>query len=153
MLRLLTSENYTASRHLIKSGDLLAWSRTGFISRLVRAWTGSTYSHVGVAWVVAGRVFVLEALDGKGVVIRPLSNLLPVYHVDVGVIWTQERENFALKHVGESYSFLDAIRAGFGLQPKHKGWQCVEYASAVIGYEVDNHDPETLVNIALKKAP
>ena len=68
---------YQDARVDIQSGDLLAWSGRSAIGRFIRSWTGGTASHVGVAWVVAGRVLVLEAREGRGVTVRPLSRALP----------------------------------------------------------------------------
>jgi len=58
---------YSEVRDTIKSGDLLAWSHRGWRTwydikiQAVRFFTQSEFSHVGVAWAVGGRVFVLEA--------------------------------------------------------------------------------------------
>ncbi|PHX98297.1 MAG: hypothetical protein CK529_13670 [Rhodospirillaceae bacterium] len=59
---------YNAARPSVRSGDLIAQSGGSWLDwhgikiNLVRMFTRSTYSHVGVAWVVGGRVFMLEAV-------------------------------------------------------------------------------------------
>ena len=116
---------------------------------MIRGWTGQTYSHVGIAWVVGERVFVIEAMDGIGVRIMPLSDRLPFYCVDTNTDWTNERETLALSKVGEQYSYLDAIRAGLGIKTTAKGWQCAEYAAMVLGIEVDDATPGAVVEAVM----
>ncbi len=57
---------YADVRHKISSGDLLAWSGKGLYGRIIRHWTGETFSHVGIAWVVSGRLFAIEAHIRQG---------------------------------------------------------------------------------------
>ena len=109
---------YDDVRNQIRSGDLLAWSHRGWNSlydikiQLVRMFTQSEYSHVGTAWVVGGRVFVIEAVKPK-VRIYPLSKLGSFYHIPMGAQWKLETEELAIKHVGEKYSEFDALVAFF----------------------------------------
>lgn len=130
---LLSSDTYPQARAGIRSGDLLAWRGTGLIGRLVRHWTGESWSHVGIAWVISGRVLVLEARDGRGVVAVPLSERLDCYHLPTGAVWDEAMQARALDHLGGRYSVTDAIRAGLGLRPRESGWQCAEYAAHVLG--------------------
>lgn len=130
--------NYAAAREHIRSGDLLAWSheRWGswydFKVQLVRMFTRSVYCHVGIAWEISGRVFVLEAVSA-GVRIFPLSRLLPFYWVPLRAAWEPEVEAWALRQVGEPYSQWQAVLAGFALlKPGADSiWQCAEYAAEV----------------------
>ncbi len=130
---------YTAARQKIRSGDLLAWSHRGWGSwydlqvQAVRVFTRSEYCHVGIAWVVGGRVFVLEAVSA-GVRIFPLSRLLPFYWLPLGAAWSETIEEIALSHVGERYSRWQAVLAGLGLLApgEDRAWQCAEYAGMVL---------------------
>lgn len=130
---------YVVARPRIYSGDLLAWSHHGWRSwydikiQLVRIFTRSEYCHVGIAWVVGGRVFVLEAVQ-SGVRIFPLSRLLPFYWLSLRVKWELEVEAWALRQIGEPYSTWQAILAGFGLLRAGEDaiWQCAEYAQEVL---------------------
>ena len=109
---------YTDVRSTIKSGDLLAWSHRGWRTwhdikiQIERMATQSEYSHVGLAWVVGGRVFVIEAVQPK-VRIYPLSKLGSFYLTPLGAPWLPTTEEAALDHVGVEYSQLDAIHAFF----------------------------------------
>ena len=131
---------YLDHRDKIESGDLLAWSHRGIKSFydfkiwLIRLFTQSEYTHVGVAWVVGGRVFVIEAVTPY-VRIVPLSSLLPAYVVNVNAMWNDSAEEFALSLVGKAeYSQLEAIKAYFGLNKNPSMWQCVEFYKAVLAF-------------------
>lgn len=126
---------YAEARPRIRSGDLLAWSHRGWGSlydlqvQAVRIFTRSEYCHVGIAWAVGGRAFVLEAVSA-GVHIFPLSRLMPCYWLPLGAEWTREAEEFALSHVGERYSKWQAVLAGLHLLAPgaDRIWQCAEFA-------------------------
>lgn len=129
---------YAAARSGIRSGDLLAWShdRWGslydFKVQMVRVFTRSEYCHVGIAWSVSGRLFVLEAVS-SGVRIFPLSRLLPFYWLPLKAAWESEVEAWALRQVGEPYSQWQAMLAGLNLLKPGEDtiWQCAEYAAEV----------------------
>lgn len=124
---------YGEARAHLKSGDLLAWSHERWGSwydlkiQLVRMATRSEYCHVGVAWVVGGRVFTIEAVSA-GVRIFPLSRLLPFYWLALPNEWTDEAETWALSQVGLPYSQWQAVLAGLGLlRPGADArWECAE---------------------------
>lgn len=109
---------YIDARETIRSGDLLAWSHRGWGSwhdfkiQMVRMFTQSEYSHVGIAWVVAGRVWVIEAVE-PCVRAYPLSKLGDFYLTPLPLDWTPAVEEGALAHIGAEYRQLDAIRAFF----------------------------------------
>lgn len=122
---------YLEVRGSIKSGDLVAWSHRpwktfyDFQIQMVRLATQSEYCHVGTAWVVGGRVFIIEAVTPK-VRIFPLSKLLPCYLIKVEKEMTPEAEEFALLQVGMDYSKLQAIQSFFGKPNFDELWQCAE---------------------------
>lgn len=129
---------YATARPRIRSGDaiLLSHSKWGSWYDLqvmaVRLGQMSEYTHAGVAWVVAGRVFILHAI-GAGVSITPLSHELPFYWIPIDR-WTAEAEEWALARVGEPYSKWQAIQAFFGrLKAGADGaWQCAEFAAMAL---------------------
>ena len=124
---------YADARPSIKSGDLLAWSHRApwyrswydFKIAMVRMFTQSEYSHVGTAWCVGERVFVIEAVTPL-VRIFPLSKLLPFYHFPTNAKWTDETLEYALSKVGEPYSQLQAIESFFHLPKDDSLWECAE---------------------------
>lgn len=127
---------YSKVRDSIKSGDILAWSHRSWSSfydlqiQAVRFATQSEYCHVGTAWVVAGRVFVIEAVTPK-VRIYPLSKLLPFYLIKLDGNWTNEAEEFGLAQVGMEYSKLQAIESFFRVPKADNLWQCAELTAAI----------------------
>ncbi len=131
--------DYKEARVNIKSGDLLAWTHKKWNSwydlqiQAVRMFTRSEYCHVGIAWCVGGRVFILESV-GTGVRIFPLSRELPFYWLPARWAWNDTAEEFALAEVGKPYSKIRAILASFGKITKGEGkqWECAEFAWSVI---------------------
>lgn len=132
---------YSTVRPAIKSGDVLAWSHRklrswyDFKIMLVRLFTMSEYSHVGLAVVMGGRVWVLEAVTPR-IRLVPLSNLLPCYVVS-GNKMTKEEINSALDWVGRGdveYSQIEAIKGYLGKNDRADGAvQCAELVNIILG--------------------
>lgn len=129
--------HYQEVRTHIQSGDLLAWSHRPCKSfydlkiQIVRVFEKSEYSHVGIAWVVAGRVFVLEAVSPR-IRIYPLSMAGDFFWLPMAAPWKPETEQFALGQIGAAYSQWQAILAFFGLVRRDARWYCDEYARAIL---------------------
>lgn len=130
---------YVEVREQIKTGDMLAWSAGSWKNwhdvqvNLVRVFTRSEFSHVGLALVGAGRVFVLEAV-GSGVRIFPLSRELPFWWVPRPREIGAGAVDFAFERVGEAYSKWQAIKAFLGslTAGEDDRWECAEYVLAVL---------------------
>lgn len=133
---------YSDARPLIRSGDLLAWSHRApwyrswhdFKIAMVRMFTMSEYSHVGTAWVVGGRVFVIEAVMPL-VRIYPLSKLGEFYWMQLEAEWSEATLEYALSKVGEPYSQLQAMQAFFHLPSADALWECAELARAIAAHD------------------
>lgn len=127
---------YTQARPMIRSGDILAWSHRGIRSWhdlkiwFVRMFTRSEYSHVGTAWCVGDRVFVIEAVMPL-VRIYPLSKLGDFYWLQMGAYWRRATETLALSHVGDKYSQLQAIEAPFITPMDDERWECAELVARI----------------------
>jgi hypothetical protein len=127
---------YADVRSKLKSGDLLAWSHRPWDTfydvkiQAVRMITRSEYSHVGICWISAGRVWVIEAVQPR-VRIYPLSKLGEFYYTTLDVAWTQDVEDAALEHIGVEYRQLDAIRAYFDMLESGKVSECAALALVV----------------------
>jgi len=127
---------YTRARPMIRSGDILAWSHRGIHSWhdlkvwCVRLFQRSEYSHVGTAWVVGSRVFVIEAVMPK-VRIYPLSKLGDFYWLQMGAYWRKATETLALSYVGDDYSQIQAIQSPFITPPADEEWQCAELVATI----------------------
>lgn len=151
---------YIEARPSIKSGDLLAFSGGDWKSihgikvNIVRMFTKSKYSHVGLAWVVGGRVFCLEAVKPK-VRIHPLSKLGNFDLLALGANWKPETEEFALASVGVNYSELEAIKAFFLPLEQGNVKQCAAYVREVLikdGIKLGFFSrPDTVVEAALDR--
>lgn len=128
--------NYEDIRPRIKSGDLIALSHDAWCSlydiqvQAVRLFTQSEYSHVCVAWVFGGRVFVIESVEPK-VRIMPLSNMLDIgfYWIPTDVPMTDRELEFSMSKVGlGSYSKIQAIAAQLDMLEigADNEWECAE---------------------------
>lgn len=120
---------YRDARQQIKTGDLLAWRGRGSISWLIRHITGGVHTHVGIAWWLHGRLFILEAKEGVGVQIRAASAALSFDWLQLDLAWSFEVEEFALSKLGKPYSYVDALQAGLGFPLNQDGYICSEYAA------------------------
>lgn len=132
---------YANYRDKIKSGDVLAWTHRAswfsswydFKVNFVRLVTMSEYSHVGIAWVFQGRVFVIESVT-PFVRIVPLSNLLPAYVLTGKGELTEEQLNKAIELVGVGkYSIPEAMIAFLDKNDIHNDkWECAEFVKYVL---------------------
>lgn len=151
---------YTNYRDTIRSGDLLIWSKgtNSFVGNIllfiIRLFTMSEYTHVGIAWKIGNRLFVIEA-NMPSVRIIPLSSFSKFYHIPMGIEWTNDIESYLLDKIGEPYSIKGAITGYFGSINNTDGnWQCAElanmfYKSIGIDYG-DAYTPSKLVKAILE---
>ena len=152
--------NYAAARDSIKSGDLVAQSHgdwttwRGIKVNLVRIFTRSTYSHVGIAWVVGGRVLILEAVKPE-LRIYPMSRIGDFYLLPLQAKWSDFAEATALKNIGVDYSEIVAMQAFFGPLQNGEVRQCAAYALAVLhadGIDLGNRaTPDAVVLAAMQR--
>lgn len=151
-------KNYSEIRQEIKSGDMLAWTNRswgslhGILMQLIRFFTRSEYVHVGTAWVVGDRVFVIEAVIPK-VRIFPLSALIPFYLIPLPAQWKDETEEFALSRVGEKYSVIQAVLSVIFKPRLDTYWECAELVREImIKEDIDLgnvYTPSEVINKAL----
>lgn len=154
---------YSKARETIKTGDLLAWSHGSLKSwhdfqiMLVRMFTRSEFSHVGLAWVANGRVFIIEAV-GTGVRIFPLSRDVPFYLCRKPTYLDQRSVDFLFERIGAPYSKLQAVLAGLGMLRKGADdvWQCAELVLRALSLDVDslgdvNATPTAVVKQAMRQ--
>ena len=148
---------YQDIRDTIRSGDLVAFSHGSWKSwndikvNFVRMFTRSTYSHVGIAWVVAGRVLVLEAVKPK-TRIFPLSLEGDFYLLPTGAKWGRTTEEFALDHIGVDYSEITAMEAFFHPLEFGNVKECAAFVREVMlrdGIDLGNRStPDAVVKAA-----
>lgn len=155
--------NYTDARPMIKTGDLLAFTHTemrswyDFQVQMVRMATKSEFSHVGIAYVIYDRIFVLEAV-GTGVRMFPLSRALPFYIVSNPKPLTDTALEWAFARIGDKYEnkLKMVIAQLFRIDLKHnKRLQCSEYVNGILAMnnqQITNIDtPTAIVKAAMEK--
>lgn len=124
---------YIDIKSKIKTGDIIAFSTSkfkglySFFGFIVRLFTMSEYNHVGIAWVINGRCFLIEAQVPE-VKITPLSKLGSFYHISLDKKVSQSDIDYLVDKVGEKYSILEAIKSYLKLNnPNDDQWICVEF--------------------------
>lgn len=152
---------YADIRDQIKTGDLLAWSTGDWRSwhgiqvNLVRMFTRSEFSHVGVACVMAGRVFVIEAV-ASGVRLFPLSRELPFYWIRRPQALSDQAVEWAFQHIGREYEsklkMVWAFLTGRSID-RNRRFQCAELVRAIYAEDGEAFPgpdiPSALVNAAM----
>ncbi len=132
----MAGNNYSDIRQTIKSGDVLGFSHTGWLSwhslkiQIVRLFTRSLFSHVGTAFVLGGRVFCIEAVEPM-VRIYPLSKLGDFYWSPMDSPWTEDTTTLALSYIGDDYKQLTALKAFFKELPKDCTNECAALVQAI----------------------
>ena len=133
---------YVDVRDKIRSGDVLAWTHRTWKTwydikiQLIRIVTRSEYVHTGVAWVIGGRVFVIESVIPT-VRIVPLSSLLDCYWIplDEEDKWIGTAEEYTLSLVGKAeYSQIEAIKSSYkkGDPEDRTKWYCSKLSSIIL---------------------
>jgi hypothetical protein len=154
---------YSNIRSTIKSGDVIAWSEGGWSNwhdiqvSIVRMFTESEYSHIGVAYVVAGRVFVVEAVVPL-IRIFPLSKLTPFFYFKApDTWWSDKMEEELVSKVGLPYSKLEAIKAFMGMNTDGtENWECAKLVNKTLmtadaGFDAVKDVPTDIVKYIMDK--
>ena len=131
--------SYEKYRSEIKTGDVLAWSRGGAWNswkniqiNIVRLVTLSEYSHVGLAYVVGDRVFLIEAVIPT-IRIVPLSSELPFFWLKTPFEFKEENVKKSLSKIGLPYSVLEAIKSVFTKDTNgQKVWECAKLVNQTL---------------------
>ncbi|MCK5887654.1 MAG: hypothetical protein KAG70_14300 [Alcanivorax sp.] len=121
---------YREARPLIRSGDLLAWQSKGLIGRFIRGADGGSWSHVGIAWAIGGRLLILEMREFHGLTIRPASVAAPFDWIATGAAWSPEIEEAALAAFGSPYGYRALIPLWLGKWAPGDGEVCSTWAAA-----------------------
>jgi hypothetical protein len=130
---------YPTVRRAFRSGDLIAQSHGSWSSwagvkvKLVRMFTLSTWSHVGVIEVCEedGRVYVVEAVRPAARRV-PLSSVGDFYHLPLNARWNGHAALFVKLVIGSPYSEWDAIKAYFIPLPKGTVSECAALARELL---------------------
>ena len=147
---------YSEIRDSLESGDILAWTHRwkwtwyDFKCYMVRVFTVSEYSHVGLCVVQDGRVWVLEAVTPT-VRLIPLRDETPCY-VLKGRGLTEEQRLRGMALVGRAkYSQWEAIKAYFGKNDIHNDkWECAEFVDHILDLDIEA-TPAAMVSVLLDR--
>ena len=145
--------NYEDIRSEIKSGDVISYKHRisplksfyDFKIWLIRIFNTTDVTHVGVAWVVADRVFILEAVS-SGVRNYPLS-LAGQFRWTPRGIWSMEKEIKAMSKMGQPYSYIEVGKTLFKRLNMSSGvWHCAKYLCDVLSLDIQPMTPESVVD-------
>ena len=124
--------HYDEARGRIQDGDLLIWTKdqnstkSNLFLKLVRLFTQSEFAHVGVAYWIGHRLYVIEATIPE-IRIYPLSKKEEFYHLPMDIDFGEAQEDWLMARIGKSYSFMDCVRAYFGyVHSDNDKYQCAE---------------------------
>ena len=135
---------YQQARGLFRDGDVLLFRGHGPISQLIRLMTSSLYSHVGLVYLFAGRVYCLEAV-GAGVRLILVSEIMRRHRAGIDyyeVISASDAQRsgaiaFCFQQLGKVYDrpgllrFAVAILFGRKLSAREdQSWFCSELVAA-----------------------
>jgi len=142
---------YAEARSRIKTGDMLLWRdhNGGTVRSMVERWivrhgTASPYTHVGVAWVDNGRVWVMD-ITTRGCAPRLLSTCLPFDWAAAPEPLSADALAYAFSCFGQwTYSRWQAVmgaakRLTIGVDTKG---QCAEYTLAI--YRANGNQPTAI---------
>lgn len=108
---------YSALRNKIRNGDIFLTANSSLISRVIRFFTRSEISHVGMFLNISGRIFIVEA-TGNGVVMTLASERVEKEkkawwgRIDHQVN-AHQIELRLLKRLGRKYDTIGAILSPF----------------------------------------
>ena len=126
---------YADARDRIKSGDVLAWRGTSVFARIIERFTGSSWSHVGIAWWYAGHLWVLQSKEGSNTgIIRASAalRLSPCDWISTGAKWTPEVETAALDWLDRPYSYAAVAEVSAGIAVSKTVQVCSLYCADVL---------------------
>ena len=149
-------EKLSEYRKNIKSGDLIAYKSryrkgwTSWLGFMVSLFSMSRYSHVGIALWLGERLFLVSA-DIPEVKLELITRTNPFHHIALGMEWSDRHTEELLKHLGEPYSIIEAIRGYMGSNDEtNNKWFCTEFARVFyqkFGYEFgDDLTPQGIVD-------
>jgi hypothetical protein len=125
---------YRAARSLIRSGDVILFRGRGPIALLIRSLTHSDYDHCAVAWVIGGRVLLVEARMLGGVRVNPLSRRLAdlASWQRTGIDFDDGKLRMAIRDLGRPYSFVNCFRALADLPGIRRQYECAQLVAEIL---------------------
>jgi hypothetical protein len=132
---------YEEVRPLVKNGDVVFFSSHRSLGDwLIKQWselvvkglTKGVYSHVGQAYWLGPRLFLLEASFEGGVRMVPMSMRQPDKIVEMKLNWGSPTESVAFENMGKKYGKWEAVSAGLGMRELHNNeFICTEYVADI----------------------
>lgn len=131
---------YQEARDQIQSGDVILFRGSGPVAWLIRVLTHSLFDHAAVAWVIGGRVLVVEARMLGGVQVHALSQRLADHAswLSSGIPLDAPRLKVAIQDLDAPYSFSNCFRALRNLPGRRGQFECAQLVAAVLELPQDH---------------
>jgi len=116
----------------------------------------SDFYHVGIAYIVGGRIFVIDAIP-PNIRIFPISQLLPFYLINTTYRLDFYQEEQLLKKVGMPYSYWEALKSAFSTDTDgQNSWQCAKLVNQTLkdfdpGFDQLKDTPGNIVKYLLER--
>lgn len=129
-------------RSSIKPGDIIVWSKPPYatflgmiFTAIVRFFTTSNYYHVGIIIQSDDSDLVEVGAIPPAVSTRSIANAGLFFHIPMGMNFTKDDEEWLRSHIGQKYSYWQAVKAWFGFFDADTQWICTEFVSAFLAYK------------------
>lgn len=131
---------YPKIRNKIKTGDVFFTASPALFSRLIRFFTRSTVSHCGVFVKVGERMFVVESIEGSGVIMSLASTRFDTMNIVVARpnVIPNTFEQYALSSVqATGYDLVGALLSPF-FDTKSKQKFCSEFVVSALKIKLEH---------------
>jgi hypothetical protein len=125
---------YKLVKSQIKDGDLIAYQGKSLVDWIIRKWTKSPWTHVGIACWWGPRLMLLESYPGDGTRVRPLSHALKdAFWIPTHAKWDDNILNQATELLDLPYSWINDWRVAWKQKTLLKTqYQCAQYAVEIL---------------------
>lgn len=155
-------KRYSEIRGQLSTGDVVLFHRQeglrGWLGWVISKVTGSPFTHCGIALWLWGRVMLVEAREGIGVTMRPLSDVQQDFKVFQTSIRVKDEDGIVelvSAAMGKKYDWLGALLSPFKILLKNERYFCSQFVGDVLyhdGFEdISVYAPPAHINNYLEK--
>ena len=133
---------YSDIREKVETGDLFFTAGGSLFSRFIRLFTHSIVSHVGIFVEIENRLFIIESLEGKGVVMALASTRIKkekfwFYGKTREKVDVEKTKGKLFNALGDNYDLGGALLALF-IDTKTSKRFCSELVAHCLGIKFKN---------------
>jgi hypothetical protein len=144
---------YQMVKNQIKSGDIIAFAGNSLKSKFLRIITNSPISHVGIALIIHGTMYLIHSNTDKGVCIDSLEKDFPFIWIQHNLTWTVDHFMKCIKVLPAGYDLKSIILTGILNTrlskpqpiPLKKHFMCSDLVSFIWDIHQENLLPQQIV--------